>query len=310
MLGRRAFMHRGALYLAGAAGLAVAEERAFGLAVDEKKARRVRFGLITDLHYADKKPAGTRHYREALGKLREAVDHFRKDWRKVRRKDRAEFLVETGDFVDAANDAATELAYLKKIESEYARFPGDRHYVLGNHCVFTLTKEQFTENSGAKKPHYSFDHGGVHFIVLDACYRKDGVAYGARNFEWTDTEIPPEERKWLKEDLASTNSGAVIVFVHQRLDTGYPYGVKSAPLVRRILEQSGKVLAVFQGHSHKNEHKEIGGIHYCTTAAMIEGSGEKNNAYALVDVYGDGTIRVDGFRKQKDYDLARTVKAC
>ncbi len=66
---------------------------------------------------------------------------------------------------------------------------------------------------------------------------------------------------------------------------------------------------MFQGHSHKNEHKELGGVHYCTTAAMIEGSGEKNNAYALVDVYGDGTIRVDGFRKQNDYDLARTAKA-
>ena len=98
--------------------------------------------LFVTIRYAQGlKPAGTRHYREALGKLREAVDHFRKD----RRKDRAEFLVETGDLVDAADDAATELAYLKKIDSEYARFPGDRHYVFGNHCVFTLTKEQSTQ---------------------------------------------------------------------------------------------------------------------------------------------------------------------
>ena len=111
-IGRRAFMHRGALYLAGAAGLALAEDHAFGLAVDEKKERRVRFGLITDLHYADKKPAGTRHYREAPGKLREAVERFRKDG--------AEFLVETGDLVDAADDAATEITNRSPLQIDRA----------------------------------------------------------------------------------------------------------------------------------------------------------------------------------------------
>ncbi len=294
-LGRRAFIHRGTLYLAGTLGSLVAvNDHAFGLSTNAAKKRLLRFGIVTDLHYAEKEPAGTRHYREAPAKLREAIDRFRKD--------KAEFLVENGDFVDAAKDVETELAYLKKIDAEFARFPRDRHYVLGNHCVFTLTKEQFIANSGARKAHYSFDHGGVHFVVLDACYRKDGTPYGAKNFDWTDTEIPPRERSWLREDLASAKSW-IIVFVHQRLDTGHPYGVKSASLVRRILEESGKVLAVFQGHSHMNEYREIGKIHYCTTAAMIEGSGEKNNAYALVDVYEDGTIRIDGFRKQKDYEF-------
>lgn len=295
-IGRRAFLYRGALYLAGAAGFSIADRRA---RAEEKTAdRRVRFGLITDLHYADKAPAGTRHYREALPKLREAVDRFRRDG--------AEFLVETGDFVDAAADAATELAYLRKIDAEYSRFESDRHYVLGNHCVFTLTKKEFLANSGAREAHYSFDHGGVHFVVLDACYRADGVAYGAKNFEWTDTEIPPEQRAWLKDDLARTQADIAVVFVHQRLDTGRPYGVKSAPEVRRILEASGKVIAVFQGHSHKNDYKDLGGIHYCTTAAMVEGSGATNNAYALVDIHAGGNLRIEGFRRQKDYDLRRT----
>ena len=63
--------------------------------------------------------------------------------------------------------------------------------------------------------------------------------------------------------------------------------MKNAPAIRAVLEASGKVLAVFQGHSHKNDLNEINGIHYCTLVAMVEGSGEKNNGYALLDVLAD-----------------------
>ena len=72
--------------------------------------------------------------------------------------------------------------------------------------------------------------------------------------------------------------------------------------MRKVLEGSGKVLCVFQGHSHKNDYKEIGGIHYCTLVAMIEGSGAENNGFSTVQVHPDGTITLAGFRKQKGYE--------
>ena len=71
--------------------------------------------------------------------------------------------------------------------------------------------------------------------------------------------------------------------------------------VRQALESSGNVLAVFQGHSHKNELNTIGGIHYCTMVAMVEGSGAANNGYSIMDIDPDGTIRITGFRNQKGY---------
>ncbi len=37
------------------------------------KSRPVRFGIVTDCHYADAEPVGTRFYRESLGKLAECV---------------------------------------------------------------------------------------------------------------------------------------------------------------------------------------------------------------------------------------------
>src|SRR5689334_16692957 len=57
VLGRRAFLKGGSLVLASA-GLELAG--ALNILADEKSASGgVRFGLITDLHYADKPPAGT-----------------------------------------------------------------------------------------------------------------------------------------------------------------------------------------------------------------------------------------------------------
>ena len=35
---------------------------------------------------------------------------------------------------------------------------------------------------------------------------------------------------------------------------------------------------------------------------MVEGTGEANNGYSLMDIYDDGRIVIEGFRKQSDYD--------
>ena len=285
-LGRRAFLKNGVLVLSAAAA------NPTSLFADARKAG-LQVGLVTDLHYADKAPSGTRHYRESPAKLAEAASRFARH--------KPAFLVELGDFIDAADSVKTELAYLKRINRDFATICKHRHHVLGNHCVYTLKKQEFLETVGQKKSYYSFDSGRFHFVVLDSCFRSDGQPYGRKNFEWTDPNIPAAEVDWLRADLKAT-SKKTVVFAHQRLDVSSVYGVKNAPAVRKVLEASGQVLAVFQGHSHENDHKEIGGIHYCTLVAMVEGSGAANNGYSLMSLADDGTIRLEGFRKQSRYD--------
>lgn len=287
-VGRRAFLQGGTLLLAAGWVTDVAP----GAEAEDRPA--VRFGLITDLHYADKPPAGTRYYRETPAKLAEAAGRFRQD--------RLDFIVELGDLIDAADTVAEELSYLTRIDRDFAAISTNRHYVLGNHCVDMLTKEEFLGAVGQRKSFYSFDAGGFHCIVLDACFRADGQPYGRKNAHWTDANIPAAEVDWLRADLAH-HPRKTLVFVHQRLDVGSPYGVKNAPEIRALLEGAGNVLAVFQGHSHKNDHHEIGGIPYVTLAAMIEGHGPEQNGYATVEVETSGTIRVHGFRQQKNYNL-------
>ena len=289
VFGRRDFIKDGVVVLAASLNCS-------GLRGFDEQAPRLRVGLITDLHYSDKAAAGTRHYRETLAKLEEAAEQFQND--------SPSFLVELGDFIDAADSVDVELRYLKTINREFSAICSDRHYVLGNHCVDTLRKEEFLDGVQQAKSYYSFDKSGIHFVVLDSCFRSDGTPYGRRNFKWTDANIPQAELEWLSADLKASRS-PVVVFAHQRLDVSDNHGVRNNVEVRKILEASGKVVAVFQGHSHKNELKQIGGVNYSTLVAIVEGSGVENNGYSLLEIEPNGTIHLTGFRKQQNYKWER-----
>lgn len=287
IVSRRAFLHGSTLVLASSA---LSHEC---LLADKATAvPKLKIGLITDLHYADKPPAGTRHYRETPTKLEKAIEQFTRD--------KVDFTVELGDLVDAAKSVEDETGYLKTINTQLAKIPGDRHYVLGNHCVQTLTKAEFLAGIERENSYYSFDAAGYHFVVLDACFNSDHEPYGRNNFTWTDANMPARQLEWLEADLKKAE-GKAIIFAHQRLDVTKQHSVKNAETVRKVLEGSAKVIAVFQGHSHQNDLQDIAGIHYCTVAAMVEGSGEQNNAFARLDVLPDDVLRVEGFVRQKAY---------
>jgi alkaline phosphatase len=256
----------------------------------------VRVGLLTDIHYGDKAPVGTRYYRESLAKMDEAVASFNKE--------QPAFVVELGDLVDRADTVEQELEWLAAIEKRFAATAVPRHYVLGNHCVDTLTKAEFAAHTSAgKTPHYSFDHAGFHFVILDACYRSDGAPYGRKNSDWQDANIPDAELQWLRDDLAKSTV-PVVVFAHQRLDVAGKHSIRNAEAVRALLEQNNRTLAVFQGHSHKNDYQQIKGIHYVTHVAMIEGSGAENSGYSFLEIMPDRSLRLRGFRRQENRSLA------
>ncbi|HBJ83544.1 MAG TPA: alkaline phosphatase [Verrucomicrobiales bacterium] len=287
MHSRRTFLHHSTLCLAGfgAGRMLAAENNARPL---------LRVGLMTDLHYADKNPTKTRFYREALAKLDEAVEHMNRE--------KPALVIELGDFIDQADSVEREIEWLKTMESHFAKLTMPRHYVLGNHCVGTLTKQEFAQHTKAAGGHAAFVQNGVTFLILDSCFREDGTPYERKNFNWQDANLPRSELAWLESELGKAG-GPVIVLAHQRLDLDKAHAVKNAAEVRSLLEKSGKVLAVFQGHSHKNDYQQIAGIHYTTLVAMVEGTGMESSGYTMLDVMGDSSLRLKGFRRQVNRDL-------
>jgi predicted phosphodiesterase len=298
MVNRRTFLKSSAAVLSGLALTPLSCNAPFGCGC---MSHLVRFGIVTDCHYADADTAGTRCYRQSLDKLDECVETMNAQ--------KVDFLVELGDFKDQNSPPIEQktLSYLQAAESKFKIFKGPTYHVLGNHDADSISKAQFLtniENTGIDpaKSYYSFDFNGVHFAVLDANYKSDGVDYDHGNFDWTDANIPPDELQWLRQDLAASR-GAVIVVIHQLLDGTGSHYVNNAAEVRHFLEQSGRVLAVFQGHLHDGGYSLINGIHYYTLKAMVEGSGPENNSYAIVEVRPDMSINITGYRKAVDKRL-------
>ena len=269
--------------------------------------RPLRFGIVTDAHYADADPAGTRFYRASLDKMAECVA--------LMNQEKVEFLIELGDFKDQDRPPVEgrTLKYLEDIEAVFQQFHGPTYHALGNHDVDSISKAQFlarVENTGidSDRSYYSFDCQGLWGIVLDANYKGDGTDYDKGNFNWTDANIPPRQLTWLRDELAAA-SGPVVVFSHQLLDGTDAVSIKNASEVRAVLEESGKVLGVFHGHHHAGRYRTIGGIDYYTLKGMIEGPAQEDNAYAIVEVRPDLTICVIGYRKAVGADFESSVVA-
>ena len=279
------------LKTSGASSLVMAT----GVQAGEGAIGNLRLGLISDIHYADLNTAGSRHYRDSLSKVKEAIARFNAS--------DLDMVICLGDLIDAGKSVEEEYSHLETVYEEFKQLKVPCQFVLGNHCIYTLTKEEFLKGVNQESSNGSLNLKGVRLVFLDACHRKDGVSYGRKNYQWTDTEIPDAQRNWLKETLAK-DTQPTLVFVHQRLDVEGNYGIHSAPAVRKILEGSGQVAAVFQGHNHVNEHKTINDVHYLTINAVIEGPAPENNAFSILEYSPSSqAIRVDGFYNQANYSL-------
>lgn len=265
--------------------------------IKKKDKRLIKFGMIADVHYADREPARNRFYNQSLDKLGEFVDEMNRE--------KVAFVVELGDFKDqdVVPNQDNTLRYLDDVESVFQRFNGPTYHVLGNHDMDGITKTQFlehVENTGVPKDrnYYSFNQNGMHFLVLDGNYTGDGKDYNKDTFRGQESWIPQDQVAWIRQDLKD-NKLPAIVFIHQLLgdSKGMKKSAQNAPEVRKIFEDSGKVLAVFEGHVNSERHSLINHIHYYSLISAVEGNGLKNSAYVTVEVYKNGGIRVHGFRK-------------
>ena len=267
----------------------------------------LRFGVVTDVHFARRETAGQRYYTDALAKLRAAVEHFNAS--------RLDFVIELGDLKDMgpSGDPAESLRFLDEIESALQNFRGPVWHVLGNHDCDCISKAEFWAHTDGKEKEllrhtrhdgiegagcYSFRTRGFRCIVLDADFNADGTDYDRGNFHWTSAWLPGWELEWLERELDSAAGEPTLIFVHQMLDhfsTVSPQlVVRNAPDAVALLEQHPQVLAVFQGHHHPGFYSSRAGIHYVTFPGMIEGPWPAHTAYAIVEIQPGGSIRIEG----------------
>lgn len=226
----------------------------------------------------------------------------------------ADAVVSLGDYVNGTFVMGAELGDPERVANIFSdayaalsAFDGPTHYVVGNHDVYSLSKDQILAETGAESTYYSFDLNGIHVVILDAQYDKNENDYG--HIAWmVQGLVPTVELDWLKADLAASDLPTVI-FIHQPLDSDFELLAGGPPVfnhlaVRDVLASDGDVIAVFSGHDHDADHTEIDDIHYLTLAAMVDHDDPTPLTWAMVTVDVEaGTLFVDGEGIQPDLDL-------
>ncbi len=290
----------------------------------------LKAGIITDMHYTTKADSETRKYSAAMKKMQT----FTEGMAAVK----PAFVVELGDFVDTLSKETDPLKNLAQIEAAFTSLSYPHYHVLGNHDFDNLKREEFLgniTNTGIAQGQtwYSWDANGIHFIVLDADYTpKEFRPYDMNTpadtfWTWTDTIVPPQELEWLKEDLRKT-SLPTLLFSHQTLDRvdEQDHNIKNASAVRKILEDSGRVLAVISGHDHQGGYSNIKGIHYVVMngnvgvndyrswSATSEADGmdvRDDNQFAVLEISRADAqkyiLSLNGYGRQPSYILERTL---
>ncbi len=218
------------------------------------------FAHITDLHILSEK--AVKDYKAVLNHLEDMDTDI-------------SFYLNTGDL--------TSYGYPEEFNSylEATRAVVDEnkvHACSGNHDTrwSNTGKQNFRKLIG--KSTYSFDHNGVHFVILDSSMLIE--QYG--HFE-------PEHLDWLENDLEQLPTNTpVVIAVHHPLfleklfvDNEYEFLETIAPF---------NVVLVLSGHTHRQDFWTINGVNFCTADATLNRQG-----FNLVDVTPDKITLHKGF---------------
>lgn len=245
----------------------------------------MRFALITDVHF------GPRGYHEGkLRKLTERASELTSRFvERMNRDERPELVVNLGDVIEDESRDRDLANY-----GEFVRIMGGLDarvaHVAGNHDQVNLSADDLRTLWGhSGELHYSFDFGGIHFVVLRTHEIKD-----------TAVHLPAAQIEFARADLAATTLPSIVLMHHpvseQRVDGNRWFEraphlcrVVERGALRRVLEASGRVIAVFNGHVHWNHLDVISGIPYVTLQSLIENldedaPGRPASAAAVCDI--------------------------
>ena len=233
-------------------------------------------GLVTDIHF------GPKAYHD--GKLRK-LSHLAPELteqlaRRMRHEIRPDLLINLGDLIEDEGPQQDLQRYQHGV-SLLGRAGAELVNVAGNHDLINLQPSQLRQAwaiSGPGPLYHSFERGGVHFCVLQTHERKD-----------LDVTIDEEQLLWLSADLAATALPVIVLMHHSAAEQDLRGNrwfegachiclVRERADLRAVLEQHGRVVAVFNGHLHWNHLDVINAIPYITLQSLTENIAEDEPA--------------------------------
>ena len=274
----------GAVFVAGLPGCANMD------ATDKTANSNFYFVQLSDIHWGYKGPDNP-DAAVTLGKAVATVNAL---------DVQPDFIVFTGDLTHTTDDAVERRRRMIEFKHIVADLRvKDVHFMPGEHDASLDRGAAFIEHFGAT--HYTFDHQGVHFVVLD-------------NVSDPGAKVGDEQLVWLEADLAKLDKVAPIVILTHRplfdLAPKWDWATRDGAKVLQILMPFRNV-TVFYGHIHQEHHHMTGHIAHHSSKSLIfplpaPGSQEKRTPLPwdpAMPYRGLGFREVDANPQSASYEL-------
>jgi calcineurin-like phosphoesterase family protein len=276
----------GVVFASGLAGWAQAVTRAGSAAGD------FYFVQLSDTHWGFSDPAVNPDGEGTLRKAVEAVNAL---------AHQPDFVVFTGDLTHTTDDPTERRKRLGQFRDIVSGLKAkDVKFMPGEHDASLDRGKAFGEFFGAT--HYTFNHKGVHFIVLD-------------NVSDPAAQIGDEQLQWLAAVLTKLDKQqSIVVLTHRPLFDLYPqwdWATRDGAKAIELLMPYANV-TVFYGHIHQEHHFTTGHIaHHSAKSLMFPlpapGSVPKRKPIpwdAAAPYSGLGFREVDAEVKEKRFVIA------
>jgi 3',5'-cyclic AMP phosphodiesterase CpdA len=205
-----------------------------------------------------------------------------------------DFIIYGGDIAQLGTKEEIDhgLELMSKVQTKV-------HYVMGEHDYYVDLGEYWESKLGPQW--YSFDHKGVHFVILNSILTYD---------TWTNKKWPSQmdrmlamarldnpggspfmvgkkQLDWLKTDLKKISKDTpIIVCSHsplQKIYKGWNFWTEDAEDVLALLKRFDKVNVIY-GHVHQVQYNQIGNISFHAVMATAW-PWPYPNSYAQVPTY-------------------------
>jgi len=196
----------------------------------------------------------------------------------------ANLVVPESDFVMFGGDLA-QLGKREELDhgaEMLSHLKGKLHTVMGEHDYYLDLGEYWSKLYG---PHYySFDHKGVHFVVLNSIIVSDDWTFhrwptaeqrmlemaGLDNPNGSPFMVGLKQREWLRADLEKIGKDTpLLVFSHsplQKIYKGWNFWTDDAEEVQALLQPFQNVTVIY-GHVHQIQYNQIGNISFHSVMA-------------------------------------------
>ena len=209
------------------------------------------FVQLTDVHWGYNNPKVNPDHQNTLRKTVAAVNALQQ---------RPDFVVFTGDLTQSTDDPKIRRQRLREFREQAAALRVGKVYTFaGEHDASLDRGEAYQEVFGGPL-YYSFDHRGLHFIVLD-------------NTSDPAPILGEKQLDWLRTHLASRDRDApIVVLTHRPLFPLLPqwdWNTRDGQAAIDLL-MPFKNVTVFYGHIHHEHHHRTGHIeHHAAMSPMF-----------------------------------------